>query len=145
MTTARSVCIAALALGVLSCTSIRPVKINAGEQCFRCRRTINDTRLAGERITGFVEKFRTPACMASYVVNNPEEQGPIFVTDYTTGELVDANVAFFVPVVLNDITGERDYRAYALRAEAVTAASDLHTVPIDWNAVLQRARVPYAE
>ena len=142
MTTARTVCLAALTCGVLSCTSIRPVKVNAGEQCFRCRRTISDTRLAAERITGFVEKFRAPGCMARYVVNNPEEKGPIFVTDYTTGQMVDANVAFFVPIVLDDITGERDYRAYALRADAVTAASDLHTVPIDWNAVLDQARVP---
>ena len=142
MTTARTVCIAALTFGVLSCTSIRPVKVNAGDQCFRCRRTISDTRLAGERITGFVEKFRAPGCMARYVVNNPEETGPIFVTDYTTGQMVDANVAFFVPVMLDDITGERDYRAYALRADAVTTASDLHTVTIDWNAVLGRARVP---
>jgi hypothetical protein len=142
MKAARIVVVTAFTLGALACTSMRPVKINAGEQCFRCRRTISDTRLAAERITGFVEKYRAPGCMASYVVSNPVENAPIFVTDYRTGEIVDANTAFFVRVILDDITGERDYRAYTLRADAVSAAEELHTVPIDWNTVLELARVP---
>jgi hypothetical protein len=141
MRATRTVLVAAFTLGALACTTVRPVKINAGEQCFRCRRTIIETRLAAERITGFVEKFRAPGCMANYVVSNPVDNAPIFVTDYSTGTMVDANAASFVPVILDDITGERDYRAYALRPDAVSAAEQLHTVPIDWHTVLERARV----
>ena len=57
-------------LVVASCTTVAPVRVSAGEQCFRCRRTIVDARLAGETIdsSGFVSKFRAPGCMATYLV-----------------------------------------------------------------------------
>ncbi len=132
--------VAVLALGAASCTSVAPVKINAGDQCFRCARTIDDTRVAGERIIGFVEKFRAPGCMAKYVVAHPDETGPIFVTDYTSGKMVKPTEAFFVPIVTNAMTGESDYRAYSRKAEAAAAADELHTVPVTWQTVLDRAR-----
>ena len=140
MRTAGALFVAMLAVTAVSCTSIRPVTITAGEQCFRCRRTIADARLAAEQITGFVEKFRTPGCLAKYVVNNPVDKGPIFATYYTTGTMMDANAAFFVPIVVDDYTGERDYRAYALKADADAAAAELKATPIGWTAVLDKAR-----
>lgn len=131
----------ALATFALSCTAaVRPVRINPGEQCFRCQRTIMDTRMATERITGFVEKFRAPGCMAKYVVKNPEEKGPTFVTDFATGNLISADEAFFVSVVVDERTGERDYRAYALKSDADAAAEAFATTTIDWSTVVERAR-----
>jgi len=136
-----SVYAVALATLALSCTAaVRPVRVNAGEQCFRCQRTIMDTRMATEQITGFVEKFRTPGCMAKYVVKNPADKGPIFVTDFATGNLIAADDAFLVSVVVDDRTGERDYRAYALKSDADAAAEAFDTTTVDWRMVLDRAR-----
>ena len=129
----------ACALTALSCLSVRPVKINTGEQCFRCQRPIADTRLAAEQITGFVEKFRTPGCMAKHLAKNPGDLGPAFVTDFTTGRLIAANAAFFVPVILDDVTGARDYRAYALEADARAAAEVMQAAPVDWPTVVVHA------
>ena len=132
---------AALVAGLaISCSAVVPAKINVGDQCFRCARTINDTRLAGEQIGAFVEKFRAPGCMAKYVVKNPDDHGKIFVTDYTTGKMVAPAQAFFVPVLLDPNTGERDYRAYASQDDAATAAAEARTEVVDWNTVLDRAR-----
>jgi hypothetical protein len=140
MRTAGAFLIAFVTLGAMSCTSVAPVKINAGDQCFRCGRTIDDTRVAGERIIGFVEKFRAPGCMAKYVVAHPDETGPIFVADYASGKMVKVTEALFVPIVTNVMTGESDYRAYVLKAEADAAAVELHTSPVTWQTVLDRAR-----
>jgi len=136
----RTLVVAFAAAGAVSCTSVSPVKINPGDQCFRCGRTIAETRLAGEQIAAFVEKFRAPGCMAKYVVKNPTDVGPIFVTDYTTGKMVKPAEAFFVPVVLDATTGERDYRAYGSKTDAAAAAKELHVEPIDWPTVLANAQ-----
>jgi hypothetical protein len=101
---------------------------------------ITDTNLAAERVTGFVEKFRAPGCMARYVVAHPDETGPIFVTDYGTGKMIVADKAYYVPVTLDATTGETDYRAYHLKVEADQAAVVFHTAPVDWQTVLDRAR-----
>jgi hypothetical protein len=134
------VAIAAVALA--SCSTIAPVKVSVGDQCFRCRRSIQDARLAGEVIggSGFVAKFRAPGCMAKYLAAHPEETGTVFVTDYTTGKMVRPDTALFVPVVLDGNTGERDYRAYRVKAAADEAAIDAKTVPYDWKAVLEKGR-----
>lgn len=124
-----------------SCTSISPVKVTAGEQCYRCRRTITDERMAGEMIAGtFVSKFRAPGCMAKYLVEHPTEQGTLFVTDFTTGKMIDPQQAYFVSVIVNENTGERDYRAYRLKNVADLSAQEQKTTAIDWQSVLDRAR-----
>src|SRR4051812_31210211 len=82
-----------------SCSSVAPVKVTAGDQCYRCRRIISDERVAGELIVGnFVSKFRAPGCMAKYLVDHPTERGATFVTDYTTGKMIAPDTAFFVPL-----------------------------------------------
>ena len=124
----------------LACTTVRPAKINVGDQCFRCARSIADTRLAGEQIGAFVEKFRAPGCMAKYVVRHPDDRGPIFVTDYITEKMIPPSEAFFVPLVLDPMTGESDYRAFASKADAATAAAQTRSEVVDWNTVLERAR-----
>jgi hypothetical protein len=141
MRTARTVVLGLAPLVLLSCSSIAPVKINAGDQCFRCRRTIVDTRLAAEKIEGgFVSTYRAPGCMAKYLAAHPDETGSIFVTDYTTGKMMSPNSAVFVPVVMDRNTMESDYRAYKLRADADAAAAEIGTTPVDWPTVLSSAR-----
>jgi hypothetical protein len=126
---------------VTSCSSIAPVKVNAGDQCFRCRRTILDSRLAGEVIdgNGFVAKFKAPLCMAKYLVAHPEETGTVYVTDAVTGKMVPPESALFVPIVVNRDTGERDYAAYRYGADAEHAALGANTVPRTWAAVREAA------
>jgi hypothetical protein len=85
-------------------------------------------------------KFRGPGCMAKYLVAHPDETGTTFVTDYATGKWIRPQRALFVPVVTNRDTGESDYRAFFNKADADAAAAAVHAVPIDWAAVLERAR-----
>ena len=138
MRTAMTAFVAIVTLGVVSCSSIAPVKVIAGDQCFQCRRNIADVRLAGEIVgsSGLVSKFRAPGCMAKYLAAHPCEDGAVYVTDYTSGTMMSPKAALFVRVVLNRDTGERDYRAYRGQAEADAAALETHTVPFLWDAVL---------
>jgi hypothetical protein len=134
---------AVMAVALSSCSSITPVKVSAGDQCFRCRRAIMDERLAGETIDAnrFVSKFRAPGCLAKYLAGHPNETGTVFVTDYATGKMISPDTALFVPIVLDRNTGEREYRAYRLRPDANVAAGGLGSVPIDWKTVLDKARM----
>lgn len=133
--------VAALAVAAASCSTFAPVKVSAGDQCFRCRRIILDTRLAGEVINpnGFVSKFRAPGCMAKYLAAHPQETGAVYVTDYSTGKMINPESALFVPVLVNRDTGERDYRAYREQAEADAVAFEAHTLPYEWSAVMKAA------
>jgi hypothetical protein len=129
------------ALLTLSCSSVKPMAIQAGDQCFRCRRPIVEKTLAAQMLDGgFASKFRTSGCMAKYLADHPAETGTTFVADYATGKWVSPDRALFVPVVLNPDTGERDYRAYSQKADADAAAAELHSVPVDWKTVLEKAR-----
>ena len=134
--------VAAGVLLTLSCSSVRPVAINAGDQCFRCRRPIVERATASELMDGnrFASKFRAPGCMAKYLADHPDETGTTFVTDYATGKWVRPDKALFVPILLNRNTGESDYHAFANKADAEAAAAEAHAVPIAWAAVLERAR-----
>ena len=140
MKTARLVLLGAAPLLVLACGSVAPVKVNAGDQCFRCRRTIVDTRMAAETIDKFVSRYRAPGCLAKAIVTHNDEGRTVYVTDYTTGTMFSPTKAFFVPVLLDRDTGERDYRAYRNKADADAAALEARTVPVDWNTVLDKAR-----
>ena len=141
MTRATTVWVSLATLVMASCSSIVPIKVNAGDQCFRCRRIILDARSAGEVIdrNGFVSKFRAPGCMAKYLAAHPEETGAVFVTDYATGKFVAPESAPFVPVLVNRDTGERDYVAFRHAADADVAAGRANTVPYTWSAVMEAA------
>jgi hypothetical protein len=120
---------------------IEPVAIAEGETCFRCARTITDNRIAAEMINGTMPtKYKTPGCLARYVASHRGEEGDAYVTDYLTGMLVDAGRVLFVPVTVNERTGERDYRAYLDHDKARAAAESLAVTAVDWNAVLERAK-----
>ena len=125
----------------LSCSSVKPLAIQDGDQCFRCRRPIVEKAMAAQMLDGtFASKFRTSGCMAKYLADHPAETGTTFVADYPTGKWVRPDQALFVPVVVNRDTGERDYRAYSQKAAADAAAAEFHSVPVDWKTVLEKAR-----
>jgi hypothetical protein len=121
---------------------VEPVAIAEGEKCFRCARVIADDRLAAEMLNGTMPtKYKTAGCMARYIASHPGEQVKVFVTDFTTGQLVKVERVLFVPVTISARTNERDYRAYLDHDEARAAAGALNTTPVDWSAVLERAKV----
>lgn len=141
MNAARMAIFGVVSLAMLSCSSVAPVKIAVGDQCFRCRRTIFNERVATETIAtnGFVSKYRGPGCMAKYLVAHPDEKATIFVTDYSTGKMIPHDVAFYVKEVVDRNTGETDYRAYKEQTQANLAASELKTQYVRWAEVLEQA------
>ena len=142
MNKAFTACLAAAVLATMACSTVAPVKVAAGDQYFRCRRYISDVRVATEAIDAnrFVSKFRGPGCMAKYLVNHPDEKATLFVTDFSTGRMITPDVGFYVSEIVDRKTGETDYRAYRVKAEADAYAAELHTVAIGWDAVLAQAQ-----
>ena len=118
-----------------------PDTIGEGEICFRCRQVITHARLAAEMLDGSLPtKYRTSGCMARYVAEHPGTAARYFVTDYRSGTLIDAERAWFVPVLINDRTGERDYQAYLSRAAAEAMAGATDATAIRWATVVRRAQ-----
>ena len=116
-----------LVVVVAACTSIKPVAINAGDRCLRCKQPVSDLRLAGEMFDRMRAPFpfRTAGCMAKYVKATPPEQiTVVFVTDFNSGRMLDAADAWFVPAKLAAADGRRlepDYLAFRSRADAEAA------------------------
>ena len=134
--------VALVALLTAGCSSLPPQAIRAGDVCFRCRRVISDTRLAGEIIDsgGRAFKFRTPRCMATYLNNIKPDVGAIYVTDYQSGRIVKASAVTFVPTMLVDgLQREMDYVAFSSENEARKAAAREKTTPLDWDELLRTA------
>jgi hypothetical protein len=142
MNTVRTAGLGLLSLVVLSCGSVAPIKVAAGDQCYRCRRSILSERVATETIDSnrFVSKFRGPGCMAKYLVAHQDQQPTIFVTDYSTGRMMAPGQAFYVSELVDRNTGEVEYRAYRQQADAEAFALETRAVPIGWDEVLERAR-----
>jgi hypothetical protein len=111
-------------LTLLACSSIQPARIDAGDRCLRCRRPIQDLRLAGQIVDRMNAPFpfRTAGCLAKYVKANSGTQfNAIFVTDYRSGKMMPAAGAWFVPTALAGADGkssEPDYVAFGSRADA---------------------------
>jgi len=142
MNTVRTAGLGLLSLVMLSCSSVAPIKVAAGDQCYRCRRSILNERVATETIDSnrFVSKFRGPGCMAKYLVAHSDQQPTIFVTDYSTGRMMAPQQAFYVQELVDRNTGETEYRAYRRQADAEAFAVEARTLPIAWDEVLERAR-----
>lgn len=141
MNAMKTACAGLLSLTLVSCGAVMPVKVAMGDQCFRCRRTIINERVATETIdtNGFVSKFRGPGCMAKYLTTHPDQKATVFVTDYASGKMVAPDTAFYVAEVVDRNTNETDYRAYRNQADANTAASELNTTYVRWTDVLDKA------
>ena len=131
---------------VAGCASGAPVKPQSGDTCYRCHRTINDTRLAAEMldrsdriVTSY--PFRTVGCMAKYLkANTPSKVTLIYVTDYRTGRMIEAGSAWFAPTELTSADGktvEHDFVAFGSRQEASAFRQDR---PVrQWDQVLAEA------
>ena len=118
-----------------------PQTIAEGETCFKCRRTIVEHKLAAEIMDrNLPTKYRSPGCMAAYAVQHPSKDSRYYVTDFVSGGLIEAERAFFVPVLVNDKTGERDYRAYYSSGMADIAAQTNNSAVLRWNALIDRAK-----
>lgn len=142
MRTLTGVTLAAAALLVVACSSVKPVQVSAGDTCYRCRRVILETRLAGEMVdpNGLAYKFRAPGCMAKYLAEHPQETGTLFVTDWSTGHMIDPARATFVSFIMEENSMERDYRAYLKKADADAFAAQVKTTAVDWKTVLEKAK-----
>jgi hypothetical protein len=136
--------IVAASVFALGCSSVQPLKISAGDRCFRCGRPIEDVKLAGEVIDqrGHALKFRTPGCMAKYVANQPADTKwrGIWVTDYESGKFVKASKATFARVLVDRRTGERDFAAFTNAEAAQAQAKELDGQTVEWEAVLAAAQ-----
>ena len=78
--------------------------------------------------------------MAKYLASHPDDRSTLYVTDYTTGQMIAPARALYVPEVVDRNTNEIDYRAYRDSADAAAFATEVHATPIVWNAVLEEAR-----
>lgn len=109
---------------LLACASVHPVAVQVGDTCRGCRRSIGDVRIAAEMIDGLRAPFpfRTPACLARYIKGHANQQvTALFVTDRTSGKMVPAGDAWFVPTVIpvpDRKIGENDYAAFRSKADA---------------------------
>ena len=126
---------------LVACSSVQPAKVELGERCLRCRRPIQDLRLAGEVIDSMRAPFpfRTAGCLAKYVKANSGTQfAAIFVTDYSTGRMFPASDAWFVPVTIpsdDNKAGEPDYYAFRTRTAAQQYKAD-NTTFLRWPEVI---------
>jgi hypothetical protein len=130
-------------LVMVACSGMQPVQIAAGDVCFRCRKMINEPRIAAEVIDkdGRAFKFRTAGCMAKFLKANPNEKfDGLFATDFATGRLVKVSAVKFVPTMLGEGRDRAlDYVAYYAEEGAAEAARRENTTPIQWDAVLAAA------
>lgn len=132
----------AVMLLATACSSIHPAPVQVGDRCFRCKRVISDVRVAAEYVDemNMPVVFRSSGCMAKYLHAHPAEKATIFVTDYKTGRMVEADDAWFVPTQLaapDGRTQEDDYLAFASRKEAQAAAG--RATIVRWQRVLVTA------
>lgn len=140
----RVVAIAFVALLAVGCSSAAPLPITGADVCFNCRRPISDPALAGQVITNTNQalKFKSTACMVRWMKENPEAAGTakaIYVTDYTTGRIIKATSATFVPFVLVErYTKTQDYIAFHAPQNAAAAAAEHKSTPVRWQQVLEK-------
>ncbi len=127
---------------VTGCSSLRPVAIQAGATCYRCRRPIEQIRLAGEMVdqNKHAFTFRTAGCMAKYLIEHAEDPAGVFVTDNATGKLIKAQTALFVKATIDPKTNERDFVAFGNVTTAVSFATQNFTTPVDWMSVMAQTR-----
>ncbi len=136
-----AVVIAAIAL---ACASIQPARVQVGDTCYRCHRTIVDLKLAGELIDRLKAPFpfRTAGCLAKYIKAHPDLQvAAVFVTDYRTGHMLPADEAWFVSTTLTQPDGgktEADYLAFRSPNDAASLKGD-KAVLLRWTQVVAGA------
>jgi hypothetical protein len=142
MRTAVSLVMGCLLLVVLSCSSVTPVPIQAGDVCENCRRTIDNVKIATEIVPPpgrLPLKFRTVMCMARYIHEHGNQDGAVLVTDYETGRFIPARSAIFVKSEIDENTKALDYYAFGNVKSAVAFGKKTGGPTADWPSILQRA------
>lgn len=90
-----------LALGalLLACSS-SPPPLAEGDPCEFCRMAITDTRFGGQVVlsTGRTRSFDAVECLAAYLASGADStrMSNVLVSDFESGQLVDAATAVFV-------------------------------------------------
>ena len=140
----------AMPLTVVASAAVHRSPINAGDQCVRCHRIIFERHVAAEALAvrdGQSLKFRTVRCLLAYLQNNAEPISDVYVTDYSTGHLLNPNDALFVPVPIdvrvgipNYGLGDTDYLAFKSEHDAVRMAAAYGVATADWPTVVRSAQ-----
>jgi hypothetical protein len=142
MRTAVSLVAGLILLVVLSCSSVTPVAIRSGDICEGCRRTIDNVKIAAEIVppAGHLPlKFRTVSCLARYIHEHGNTDGAVYVTDYTSGKLIQARSAVFVKSEIDEHTKVLDYYAFRDVKTAVAFKNKTGGSASDWPSILKRA------
>ncbi|MBI4477646.1 MAG: nitrous oxide reductase accessory protein NosL [Acidobacteria bacterium] len=132
-----------LGVVLIACSSVQPVPIKHGATCYRCRRPIEDLKMAAEIIdqNHQVYTYRTAGCMAKYLTEHAEENPlAVFVTDSVSGKMLNATSALYVRATVDPRTSERDFVAFSNVQQAVAFARDNNGSAIDWAAVMAHTR-----
>ncbi len=141
----RTIALLAIVMAAASCSSVKTAPVKVGDVCFRCRRTIVEPKLAAELVDagGRAFKFRSAGCMATYLREHPEDKGTVFVTDFTTGRMLPARSATFVPTMVGQGRDRtREFVAYNASSDAREAAAREQSTTLDWAAVLSSDVMP---
>ena len=126
---------------IVSCSSVTPVSIRAGDVCESCRRPIENVKIAAEIVPPAGQlplKFRTVSCMARYLHEHTDTQGEAYVTDYATSRLIQVRSAVFVKSEIDPNTKELDYFAFGEVRAAVEFGKKIGGTATDWPAIRQR-------
>ena len=140
MRTVVPVVVGSFLLAIVSCSSVTPVPIRAGDICEGCRRPIQNVKIAAEVVPPagrLALKFRTVSCMARYLHGHGSTEGTVFVTDYQNGRFIQARSAIFVKSEIDENTRELDYYAFSDVSSAVAFGRKTGGTSIDWPGVVK--------
>ena len=139
----RALAILTLSAMLAGCAQPKPANVVLGEACWRCKRPIENARIAAEQVgsNGIGSKFRTVHCLATWVAQQTAPiDGRFWVTDYEKTKWIAAEKATYVRVVVNQLTMERDFIAFADAEAAAEAARTNHSSVVRWADVLDLGR-----
>jgi hypothetical protein len=132
---------AILGLALLACSGANPVPIQAGDKCAHCDRVISEPRYGAELVAtdGQTSKFRTPGCLADYLITYTGGIKDIFVTDYDSGKMFSVESAVFARGTIDPASGEKDYLAFKSATAAGAYAREHVSAAVDWAGVRSAA------
>jgi hypothetical protein len=117
--------------------TLQAAPLQAGDRCFRCQRAITDRSIAVEGVARAgedVRKFKTVACMLKYL-RESDDPLDILVTDFSSRRFTQARFATYVRTTIDKDTGQIDYAAFRVPADAQRFAANTGAALLDWNAV----------
>lgn len=123
-----------------------PRPLAAGtDACDFCRMGVADVRYGAEVVarTGRVYTFDAVECAISWLSSSPQAEGArsIWVSDYSTGTLVDATSALFVKGGTLHSPMGRDITAFASTIDSTLLATTYGGEVLRWDDVVAYIRV----